>query len=115
MEKDFSVAEKIFGVGKGFFEVERGSFEVGKEKASFLEVKEACGVKLKSSVFWVTQDVLGEVSVMFFSTVAIVTSVEMPTTSIQVIYMVKYNLIETENASVTEVFWVGENASEVRL
>lgn len=46
---------------------------------------------------------------------AIVTSVEMPTTSIQVIYMVKYNLIETETALVTEVFWVGETASEVRL
>lgn len=56
-----------------------------------------------------------EVNVMFFSTVAIVTSVEMPTTSIQVIYMVKYNLIETETALVTEVVWVGENSSEVRL
>jgi len=58
---------------------------------------------------------LVEVNVMFFSTVAIVTSVEMPTTSIQVIYMVKYNLIETETALVTEVVWVGENSSVVRL
>lgn len=103
VEKDFSVVEKIFGVGKGFFEGGRGSFEVGKEKAFFLQAKVACGVKLKSSLLWVTEDVLGEVNEMFFSTVAIVTSVEMPTTSIQVIYMVKYNLIETETALVTEV------------
>ena len=52
---------------------------------------------------------------MFFSTAAIVTSAEMPTTSIQVIYMVKYNLIVTEIALVTEVVWVGENASEAKL
>lgn len=58
---------------------------------------------------------MGEVNVMFFSTVAIVTSVEMPTTSIQVIYMVKHNLAETETALVTEVVWVGENALEARL
>lgn len=58
---------------------------------------------------------MGEESGMFFSTVAILTYVEMPTTLIQVIYMVKYNLIETETALVTEVFWVGETASEVRL
>jgi hypothetical protein len=43
---------------------------------------------------------------MFFSTVVIVTSVEMPTTLIQVIYMAKYNLIEMETALVTEVSWV---------
>jgi hypothetical protein len=41
-EKDFSEVEKIFVVG-------RGSFELGKETASFLEVKEACEVILKSS------------------------------------------------------------------
>ena len=58
---------------------------------------------------------MGEESVTSFSIVAIVTSVEMPTTLIQVIYMVKYNLIETETALVTEVFWVGETASEARL
>jgi len=58
---------------------------------------------------------LGEVNVMFFSTVAIVTSVEMPTTSIQVIYMVKHNLAETETVLVTEVVWVGENALKARL
>lgn len=52
---------------------------------------------------------------MFFSTVAIVTSVEMPTTSIQVIYMVKHNLAETETALVIEVVWVGGNALEARL
>lgn len=54
VEKDFSEVEKIFGVGKGFVEVGRGSFEVWKEKAFFLEVKEACGVRLKSSLLWVT-------------------------------------------------------------
>jgi hypothetical protein len=53
VEKDFSVVGKIFGVGKGFFEVGRGSFEVEKEKAFFLQVKEACGVKLKSSLLLV--------------------------------------------------------------
>jgi hypothetical protein len=52
---------------------------------------------------------------MFFSTVAIVTSSEMPTTLILVIYTVIYNLIEMETVLVTEVFWVGETASEVRL
>jgi hypothetical protein len=34
VEKDFSGVEKIFVVGKGFFEVE-------KERAFFLEVKQA--------------------------------------------------------------------------
>jgi hypothetical protein len=49
VEKDFSAAERIFVVGRDFFEVE-------KERAFFLEAKQAYEVKLKSSCLWVTQN-----------------------------------------------------------
>jgi hypothetical protein len=77
---------------------------VGKERVFFLEVKEACGVKLKSSWLWVTLHALGEVTEMIFLNVVIPICVERPTTLIQVIYVAKYDLIEMETVLVIQVF-----------
>lgn len=93
VEKDSSEAGKIFVVGRGFFEKE-------KERAFFLEVKQACEVKLKSSFLWVTQNVLGKVRKMIASTVVTGICVARTTDMIQVIHVVKYDLIEMETVLV---------------
>lgn len=93
VEKDSSEVEKIFVVGRGFFEME-------KERAFFLEVKQACEVKLKSSCLWVTQNVLGKARKTTASTVVTGICMARPIDLSQVICVVKYDLIEMETVLV---------------
>jgi hypothetical protein len=58
---------------------------------------------------------LEEVTMMIFSSVVTMISMERPAILIQETYVVTYDLIEVMIALVIWVFWVWEIASEVRI
>lgn len=93
VEKDSFEVENIFVVGRGFF-------AMVKERAFFLEVKQACEVRLKFSCLWVIQNVLGKARKMIASTVVTGICMARPTDLSQVICVVKYDLIEMETVLV---------------